>query len=289
MNAKKIAAIFLCGVLAFSAGCGFWNTGDSMENRELRVGMLKNFNVSEKEYAAIIKQESAEKGGIPSTQFLSITSYNTLSALLMGLDAGTIDVASTYQSVANYLMARSPHYTQTDFIKAGMMDAFCCALRKENAELLQSMNQAIADMEEEGTLDRLVKEYITDIKNGQDPPPVATPKFPGAETIRVAVTGDLPPIDMILPDGSPAGFNTAVLSEIGRRIEKNIEIIRVDSGARITALTSGQVDAVFWAVVPAEPLTARPPEISPSLDISTTRPYYKDEIVHLKLKYTHKR
>ncbi len=38
-----------------------------------------------------------------------------------------------------------------------------------------------------------------------------------------------------------------ILSEISRRIGKNIEFVSVDSGARLLALNSGKVDVIFWA------------------------------------------
>ena len=47
--------------------------------------------------------------------------------------------------------------------------------------------------------------------------------------------------------GHAAGFNTAVLAEIAQRLEINIELVQVDSGARTLALSSGRADAAFWA------------------------------------------
>jgi hypothetical protein len=72
------------------------------------------------------------------------------------------------------------------------------------------------------------------------------PVIDGAETIKVAVTGALPPMDYVAADGTPAGFNTALLAEISQRIGKNIELVVVDSVGRAAALASGTVDAVFW-------------------------------------------
>ena len=72
------------------------------------------------------------------------------------------------------------------------------------------------------------------------------PVIEGAQTLKVAVTGSLPPMDYVAADGSPAGFNTALLAEISNRIGKNIELVVVDSVGRAAALASGTVDAVFW-------------------------------------------
>ena len=62
----------------------------------------------------------------------------------------------------------------------------------------------------------------------------------------MVVTGDLPPLDYIGADGIPAGFNTAVLAEIGRRLGVNIELVSMQAGSRTLALTSNTADAVFW-------------------------------------------
>ena len=55
---------------------------------------------------------------------------------------------------------------------------------------------------------------------------------------------------MILADGTPAGFSTAVLAEISKRINKNIELVSVDSAARAAILASKGADVVFWVAVP---------------------------------------
>ena len=68
----------------------------------------------------------------------------------------------------------------------------------------------------------------------------------GGTTLRVAVTGDLPPIDYVAEDGRPAGFNTALLAEIGRRLKVNVEIKIIESSARTMALVSGAADVIFW-------------------------------------------
>lgn len=53
-------------------------------------------------------------------------------------------------------------------------------------------------------------------------------------------------MDYIAPDGTFAGFNTAVLAEIGKRLNKNIEMVQVANVGRAAVLASGTVDVVFW-------------------------------------------
>ena len=115
-----------------------------------------------------------------------------------------------------------------------------------NTALRDEFNAAITDMKADGTLDRLVKEQIDDLIDSGEIKPIELPHFDGAETVKIAVTGALPPMDYVAADGTPAGFNTAVLAEIGQRTGKNIELVVVDSLGRAAALASGAVDAVFW-------------------------------------------
>ncbi|MBQ4431166.1 MAG: transporter substrate-binding domain-containing protein, partial [Synergistaceae bacterium] len=100
-------------------------------------------------------------------------------------------------------------------------------------------------MKKDGTLMTLENKYISEL-GMSEPEQVKFTEFKGAKTIRVAVTGDLPPIDYIASDGRATGYNTAILSEIGRRLKRNIRIISVDAGGRSAALASERADVVFW-------------------------------------------
>ena len=54
-------------------------------------------------------------------------------------------------------------------------------------------------------------------------------------------------MDYFSESGEPIGFNTAIVSEVGRRLGLNVEFISVDTGARAVALASGDSDVVFWS------------------------------------------
>ena len=192
--------------------------------------------------------------------------YDTLNALLMALNAGDINNIEIYQSVARYLCATNDNLRigpSFDVDKASDTFAdlaqknfngndFAFMMMESNAALRDEFNAAIAAMKADGTLERLVKEQIDDLIDGYEINPIALPKIDGAETVKVAVTGALPPMDYVAEDGTPAGFNTAMLAEIGNRIGKNIEIVVVDSLGRAAALASGTVDAVFWTRTSSE-------------------------------------
>jgi len=52
--------------------------------------------------------------------------------------------------------------------------------------------------------------------------------------------------------------------------------VQITSGARAAALTSGQVDVVFWVVVPAD--SQRPKDFDTPAGVAVTESYYQDEV-----------
>ena len=186
--------------------------------------------------------------------------FDSLNSMLMSLNAGTIDGMIVYFTVGSYLCRQNDNltswleYSEMENIYGGeqmniknrfILDQilgtdFSFLMTEEHTALRDEFNQAIAGMKEDGTLDAL-KASIMDLDK------VEIAKIDNAETIRVGVTGDLPPIDYVDEEGIPAGFNTAVLSEISKRTGKNIELVSIDSGARSLALSQGIVDVVFWS------------------------------------------
>jgi len=166
----------------------------------------------------------------------------------MALNAGDIDMLSTYNSTADYLVATndqlvklvnfdidqdSPKDFKFAMVTGILNNSFSFMMMEGNESLRDEFDEAITAMEDEGLLDTLIQEQMLAV-------------IEGADTIKIAVTGSLSPMDYVAADGTPAGYNTAVLAEVSKRINKNIELVVVDSIGRAAALLSGTVDAVFW-------------------------------------------
>lgn len=282
MNLKKITGILATCVMAGAlfTGCGGGDT-PAQNSGDIKIGMIKHLNATETMMDELIKKAEEEANIKLSTHVT--TFYDSLPLLQMGLESGSVDEASTYQCVANYLIARNPQVEiAAGHNAAHLSDNFAFAMRAADTELKQQIDNAIAVMKSDGTLDNLTKTYITDLTGAEDPPAVAIEKFDGAEPLKIGVTGDLPPLDLVLANGEVAGFNTAMLAELGKRLHRNIEVVQIDSASRAAALTSNQIDVAFWAIVPAGdnmPMDIDKPE---GTEVST--PYFRDEIVHIQLK-----
>ena len=257
--------------------CVLGYSANAEEAIPVKVGVLSLLNQTEEQYtqvanilyktAMIMMAEGDDASPFTVSEITSkafeptVIFYDSLDVMLMALQAGDIQFMLTYDGVADYLTAQNDELVKTIGVKddqgangdmwallrvAAYSNSFSFLLREGEEALRDEMNGAIQAMQDDGTLQRLIDEQITAVNQAAEIVPVALPVLDGAPTLRVAVTGALPPMDYVAADGTPAGFNTAVLSEIGSRIGRNIEIVVVDSLGRLTALSSGNVDAVFW-------------------------------------------
>ena len=265
---KKFVLSFLLVAVCFS----------SVASAEI-VGCLSILNITEEELMSKMKAPSF--GDIHDEDYigvdlqnLSIKYYDNLVSMLLALDKGEIDLINVIRPVGIYLLENNPELRLKGFNWWVLRDsyAFDFGFMEKNATLKNKFNDAITKMDEDGTLAILKDRYI---ENFKDLTPMQFEKFDNAETITVAITGDLPPIDYIAADGTPAGFNVAVLSEIAKRLHVNIKLMNIDAGARVAALTSGRADVIFWIEgSEAESYDSRT-VIEKNEGIIISRPYYK--------------
>lgn len=293
MKFKKVAKVLLSCLMAGAlfTGCGGGETPAKTEGdkpaagntAEVKLGMITHLNATEKKMEDILKTVQ-EESGVSLSKYV-ITYYNSLSLMNMGIESGSVDQVSLYKCVADYVIANNEKFelvAGADMPLKNMSDSFCFAVRKDDTQLKADLDKVIGEMKSDGTLDKLVNDYITNVDKGQAPPAIEIPMTDGAQTIKVGVTGDLPPLDYVSADGQPAGFNTAILSEIAKRLGRNVEVIDIESGARASALNAKQIDVIFWAVVPNGDKV--PNDLDKPNGVEFSEPYFKDDVAHLKLK-----
>ncbi|MBQ9390485.1 MAG: transporter substrate-binding domain-containing protein [Synergistaceae bacterium] len=171
--------------------------------------------------------------------------YDSLALMLMALRAGQIDEIVLPEPVVMYLTANNPKDYEIQFSLNMMPSTISFGFKRGNTALKNDFDNAIKAMKKDGTLTLIEERFIRDIGTSV-PEEVKFTEFKGSKAIRVAVTGDLPPIDYIAADGRATGYNTAILAEIGKRLKRNIRVISVDAGGRSAALASERADVVFW-------------------------------------------
>lgn len=199
----------------------------------------------------------------------SFTSYDSMVAMMMALNAGEIDVVILPECVAEYVLRVNPHTEAKGFMLLNGWENLVMGLKEGNEPLRDKISAAINDMGKDGTLTLLIRYYVQG-PEAKDAKPAAFDVFEGAETLTVAVTGDFPPIDFVDDGGAAAGYNTAMLAELGRRLHVNIKLLYVNAASRAAALMSGKADVVFWFKM----LTGQDEQFDIPEGIIVTAPYY---------------
>ena len=172
-----------------------------------------------------------------------VTNVQTLSEGLMLLNADRVDALLSLYSTARYIAARNDGFAT---MQARYDLSMCMLAAADQQELIDTLNRGIESMTADGTMTALWDAHVTKVIEGAEPVAVTLPENPDGRKVRVGVSGDVPPMDYVSADGTPAGFNTAMLSELARRENLSVEIVQIDSGARFAALASGRIDLFFW-------------------------------------------
>ena len=262
---KKI----LCAVLAVMVMCGAVYAAEKAKNPKpeqvINEGALTWLGTTEAEFqqglddlrkalAPLVKEsendEWMQEDGLQGFLLEIVKTrrvihfFESLLSMQMALRSGRIDEIVLPEAVGMYLLSNNSDY-DIQFSLNMMPSTISFGFKAGNTTLQKDFNRAIAAMKKDGTLAKLERDYITDL-GAEQPERAEFQTFKGAQTIKAAVTGDLPPIDYIGADGLPAGYNTAILAEIGKRLKRNIRLISVDAGGRSAALSSERADVVFW-------------------------------------------
>ena len=271
---KRFLAIILAGLMLLSlAACG------GKDDKVVKAGALEGSGMDSmrtEEHWAHKREENKDSSDVK----IEFVNYNNLSAALMDLESGKIVGVGLEECTANYTAARNDKVTVVK--NTDKMTNFSMMTMENNKEVYDILNNAIKEMKADGTLATLIenelKAYIE-----SDPEPKDLPHFDGSRTIKVGVTGDIPPMDFVASNGKAAGFNIALLAEIANRAQVNIEIVQIESGARAMALSSGKVDAVFWTK--SATCTVCNSTATEKIDGTiVTESYYSDYTASIRLK-----
>jgi polar amino acid transport system substrate-binding protein len=235
---KRFLAIILAGLMLLSlAACG------GKDDKVFKMGLLEAGGMEDM-YTGEHEVHMRNDGGRSNDEEWESINYNNLSSALLDLQSGNIALIGLNETTANYVAARDEKIIVAKY-GGDVKTNFSMMTLDSNKEVYDILGNAIKDMKADGALDSLI---ANELKAYIESEPVAKdlPHFDGAKTIKIGVTGDIPPMDFVAANGKAAGFNIALLTEIANRAQVNIELVQIETGARAMALSSGKVDAVFW-------------------------------------------
>lgn len=238
---KKILFLILTLLAVLSLGLSM--ADEAPVQKYGNIGRLSKLNITEDQLNDVLKDIMV------NSICNRYVFYDTMTDMLMALNRGDIVVLETDQNTVRYIASRNENIVDRPPYMNPNMLVFCMLLRADDAELRDQISACITEMTEDGTIETLKQSYIENVIAGEEPGAIQPENYPDARTIKVAVTGDRPPMDYVSAGGEAIGFNTAMITEIAKRLNMNVKLVNVSTQARGMALATGVCDIVFWMEV----------------------------------------
>lgn len=242
---KKIKIFLIIFALSFLVSC------NSKTSTSLQIGVITlNNQGSSKNTDAekVIMYFSDNKGAKKSANYIlsegGFKYFNNLNSALLSLDNNEIGSLILPEYSVNYLIKNNVSKYNRTKTKAKVV--LSMAGYPSHEALLVQIGKTIIQLNDENILPELIAKYITAPNTQYDNQNQELPFFENGKTIRVVLTGDLPPIDYIDSTNNPKGFSIALLTEIAKILEVNFQVVIGDASQRQSLIKSDKADIAFW-------------------------------------------
>lgn len=233
MKMKKLAALSLAAATMMSVfGCGAKvpansvNSVDDLDGKVIGVQTGTTGDIYASDY------EGDEAG-------TKIERYNKGADAVQALKQGKIDCVIIDEQPAKAFVEKNDDLKILDDVFADEEYAICIA--KDNDELTQQFNQAIAELKADGTLDSIISNYIGDDTKGKTPYESPADADHSKGTLKMATNAAFEPYEYYDGDkivGIDADMAKAICDKLGYELE--IDDMEFDS--IITAVSKGKAD-----------------------------------------------
>lgn len=240
---KNKSWLLLLSILVLGlAGCGGGNKGKIETISDLKgkvIGVISS--------GASAKNVESMVNTLMGAEPKEIVYFNRGSDVFTAIITGKIDAAPCMKFASDYMLKRNVDLKAIE-VNLKIEGGIIMAIRSEDILLKDSLDKAITTLRENGTLKIIEDQWITNLPATNEPTNKEIPKIDGAKTIYVGVSGDMLPLDYIATDGRPAGYNVAILTEIGKLLKINFEFVSIEMQAKFAALQSKKIDVIFFHV-----------------------------------------
>ncbi len=170
--------------------------------------------------------------GVPSANVLAFPSDPDSMAALA---AGKVDYVSLTEPYAILYQRENPGYVR---ITPSYLDySASFGISKDNSELRDKINSAIADMRQDGTLDELYDKWVLRGDYTMDDVPV----LEDAPVLTVAVNSANEP-QTFVKDGEQMGYDAEVIMRVAYALGMKVEFQTLSFSAIVPAIVAGKID-----------------------------------------------
>jgi len=173
----------------------------------------------------------------PNTQFQY---YNTVLDCCMAVKSGKADAAAYDEPILKNIAAKNPGLAVLPDVIT--VDNYGFAVNLNNKGLKTAIDDTIKELKADGTYNQMMTRWFP--KTGS---PAAMPdiKLDGTKgTLRFGTAAVTEPFSFVDGSQEVVGFDIELAAYVAKKMGMKLEIVNMDFGAMIPALTAGKVDMI---------------------------------------------
>lgn len=168
----------------------------------------------------------------------TIERYNKGADAILALNSGKVDCVIIDKEPAKEFVAKNDdlEILEEPFAE----EEYAIAIAKGNEDLLEKINNALKELENEGTLEKIRNNYIGDNTGSYQYESPADIKYDGE--LKMATNAAFPPYEYVDDDNNIVGIDADMAKAIGDKIGRKLVIEDMEFDSIIVAVNSGKAD-----------------------------------------------
>ena len=182
---------------------------------------------------------SEEVGNAEGLNLAGVEQYNKAADAVQALLTNKIDAVCIDDQVAKNFVAANPDELTT-LDTAFAEESYAIAVSKDNPDLTEQLNGAIAELKEDGTLDAILDKYIAKVEGAEGYVSPEGTEYPNG-TLVMATNATFDPYEYI-ENGEIVGIDAEFAKALCDKLGYDLHIEDMEFDSIIAAVNSGKAD-----------------------------------------------
>ncbi|SDB13409.1 polar amino acid transport system substrate-binding protein [Pseudobutyrivibrio sp. YE44] len=229
---KKLSLILLALTAALMIGCGAKEetkqvkTLDDLEGAKIGVQLGTIGDIYASDY------EGDEAGTV-------VERYNKIADAVQALKQGKVDCVIVDEQPA--IASTANESTLVILDEPFALEEYAICIAKDNDELLTKVNEALSELQADGTVDQIINNYIGDDTKGTCPYVSPDDVSYDNGTLVVATNVAFPPYEYY-DKGEPVGIDMELITAIADKLGMQVKVEDIEFDSIINAVDSHKAD-----------------------------------------------
>lgn len=240
---KKIVSLTAAAVLALSAVLAGCSGGSDNADTNADTQTTKTITSEADLAGARIGVQLGTTGDILASDYeaegATVERYTKGADAIQALTQGKIDCVVIDQQPAEAFVAVNDGLKILD--QTFEPEEYAICISKDNTELKDQINGALAELKADGTIDSIIANYIGDDTKGQSPYESPADVSRDNGTLIVATNATFEPYEYV-QDGEVVGIDIDIAQAICDKLGMELQVDNIEFDAIISAVQSGRAD-----------------------------------------------